>query len=98
MLDGASTALDAAALILLDNPGVKVEVIGHTDNVGDPVVNGTLSLARAIAVRDYLMGVGIEPTRIRAYGNGDTEPVADNNTAEGRAANRRIELLITKPK
>lgn len=98
LLDGASTALDAAALILLDNPDSNVEVAGHTDSEGDPVVNGTLSLSRALVVRDYLIGVGVAPSRIRAHGYGDTEPVADNNTAEGRAANRRVELRIKETK
>jgi OOP family OmpA-OmpF porin len=94
LLDGANTALDAAALILLDNPDINVEVAGHTDSDGDPVVNGTLSLARALVVRDYLIGVGVSPSRIRAHGYGDTEPLADNATEAGRATNRRVELRV----
>lgn len=97
LLDGASASLDAAVLTLLDNPTVKIEVAGHTDNEGDPVANGTLSLARALVVRDYLIGHGVSPDRIRAHGYGDSEPVANNATEEGRAANRRVELRIKKP-
>lgn len=94
LLDGASTALDAAALTLLDNPDVEVEVAGHTDSQGDSDINATLSLSRALAVRDYLIGLGVSPSRITAHGYGDSEPVADNATADGRAANRRVELRV----
>jgi OOP family OmpA-OmpF porin len=94
LLDGTSAALDAAALTLLDNPQIEVEVAGHTDAQGDSGDNASLSLSRALVVRDYLIGLGVAPSRIVAHGYGDSEPVADNATADGRAANRRVELRV----
>lgn len=94
LLDGANTVLNAAAQSLLDNPMLVVEVAGHTDSDGDYDYNSSLSLARALAVRDYLIGVGVDPSRITARGYGESEPVADNSTAEGRAQNRRVELRV----
>ena len=94
LLDGANTALNAAAQTLLDNPALVVEVAGHTDADGDPGYNASLSLGRALAVRDYLIGVGIDPRRITAHGYGEDEPIADNSTADGRAQNRRVELRV----
>jgi OOP family OmpA-OmpF porin len=94
LLDGAAASLDAAALTLLDNPDRVVEVAGHTDSQGDSGINAELSQNRAVAVRDYLIARGVAPSRITARGYGDTEPVADNATAAGRAANRRVELRV----
>jgi OOP family OmpA-OmpF porin len=94
LLDGANTALNEAAQILLDNPALVVEVAGHTDSDGDETYNASLSLGRALAVRDYLIGVGIDPARVTARGYGESEPIADNATAEGRAQNRRVELRV----
>ena len=94
LLDGANTSLNAAAQTLLDNPALVVEVAGHTDDVGDENYNAGLSLARAVSVRDYMVGLGIDPARITARGYGESEPVADNSTAEGRASNRRVELRV----
>lgn len=78
-------------------PKVVIELRGHTDNAnrtGDPDYNLKLSQRRADAVRDYLLKKGIEPQRVTARGFGDTHPVADNTTEEGRAANRRTEFVI----
>ncbi len=94
LLDGANTSLNAAAQILLDNPALVVEVAGHTDDVGDENYNGSLSLARALTVRDYMVGLGVDPARITARGYGESEPVASNETADGRATNRRVELRV----
>ncbi len=94
LLDGANTVLNEAARVLLDNPAVVVEVAGHTDSEGDELYNASLSLSRALAVRDYLIGVGVDPARITARGYGESEPIADNGTAEGRARNRRVELRV----
>jgi len=94
LLDGANTSLNAAAQILLDNPALVVEVAGHTDDVGDENYNGSLSLARALTVRDYMVGLGVDPARITARGYGESEPVASNETADGRASNRRVELRV----
>jgi OOP family OmpA-OmpF porin len=67
---------------------------GHTDAVGTDQYNMRLSLRRANAVRDYLIAGGISASRIRAEGFGESQPVASNETAEGRAQNRRVELRV----
>ncbi len=69
----------------------RIQISGHTDNVGNAAANKTLSLKRAQAVRDYLVGKGIEGTRIDAIGFGDEQPVASNDSEDGRQQNRRIE-------
>lgn len=72
-----------------------IDVIGHTDSSGADAYNQELSERRARAVADYLQGRGVIQERIVAYGRGETQPVATNDTPEGRAANRRVELMIT---
>lgn len=72
----------------------RIELGGHTDNVGLPATNLKLSLDRANTVRDYLLSKGIDPARVVAKGYGSTKPVADNKTAEGRATNRRTEVTV----
>lgn len=73
---------------------MKIEISGHTDDVGDDVYNQNLSEARAQAVRKYLIQKGIEGSRIIAIGYGETKPIAYNNTPEGRQKNRRTEVRI----
>ena len=80
---------------LVDNPNVSVEVGGHTDNTGRRASNVKLSDARANAVRDYLIGKGVNPGQLTARGYGPDQPVPDNTTVTGRAANRRVELTRT---
>ena len=72
-----------------------IDVIGHTDNQGTDTYNQGLSERRADTVASFLRGEGIRQDRLIAYGKGETQPVASNATAEGRAANRRVELVIT---
>ena len=72
----------------------KVKITGHTDNVGDPDYNVKLSLRRAEAVRDYLISLGLDSKKVEVIGAGETEPVADNSTKEGRAKNRRVEVEV----
>lgn len=84
--------LDRVAASLRDWPDVKVEVGGHTDSVADPAYNLDLSQRRAESVRQYLIDHGISPSRLQAKGYGETHPVATNDTPEGRAKNRRVEL------
>ena len=79
---------------LKDNPGMKVRFEGHTDSQGSRELNTKLSDSRAKAVCDYLANNGIEPSRMQAKGFGPDRPVADNNTEEGRAQNRRTEMVI----
>jgi OOP family OmpA-OmpF porin len=88
----ASTSLMHVAAALRADPGVRVEVGGHTDNVGRRAANLALSEARAAAVRDYLIGSGIPAERVTARGYGTAQPVAPNTSEEGRALNRRVEL------
>ncbi|MCR4964485.1 MAG: OmpA family protein [Bacteroidales bacterium] len=79
---------------LLDNPTVKVEIQGHTDNIGNDNDNLLLSERRAKAVYDLVVSKGIPTSRLRYKGYGESQPIADNNTASGRAKNRRTVFLI----
>lgn len=90
----SQTELDKLVLLLTENPGLKIEISGHTDNVGKPAENLTLSNNRAKAVVDYLAGKNIPAGRLLAKGYGETKPVADNKTEEGRALNRRTEMRV----
>jgi len=80
--------------LMKDNPGIKVEISGYTDNTGDPEYNKTLSQRRADAVKDYLVEHGIDAFRINAVGYGVTNPIGDNETRIGRRLNRRTEFKI----
>ena len=84
--------LDRVAEALVNNPTVKVEVGGHTDNSGSTATNRRLSQARANSVRNYLISNGVDGSRVTAVGYGPDSPVVANNTAANRAANRRVEL------
>ena len=86
--------LDVAVDELKANPDVRVEVAGHTDSVGSDEYNQALSERRAESVQAYLVSRGISPSRIEAVGFGETQPVASNDTAEGRANNRRVEIKV----
>jgi OOP family OmpA-OmpF porin len=88
--------LNNAAEILINHPDVKVEVQGHTDNVGSDQHNQLLSLQRALTVRNYLISKGVATNRLTTVGYGKTQPVADNKTEQGRSLNRRIELKVIK--
>ncbi|MRW89097.1 OmpA family protein [Duganella sp. FT80W] len=88
--------LDEMAAALHKVNGKKVEVIGHTDNIGLRDSNLALSQARAEAVRTYLTGKGISQEMVMVSGQGPDRPVAENTTAEGRARNRRIEFRVAQ--
>ena len=88
--------LDEMAAALQKVKGKKVEVIGHTDNVGLRESNLALSQARAEAVRTYLAGKGIPAEMVMVSGQGPDRPVAENSNAEGRARNRRIEFRVAQ--
>jgi len=79
---------------LNENPDTKVEIQGHTDNIGSEQYNMKLSEERAQTVRDYLVAKGIDPSRLTVKGYGESMPVADNSTPEGRLLNRRIEFKV----
>ena len=87
--------LNRLMAFLEKNPTVKIELGGHTDNVGSAKSNQVLSNNRARAVYDYLLSQGVVAERLSTKGYGDTKPIADNNTEEGRAENRRTEFKIT---
>ncbi|MBI4645859.1 MAG: OmpA family protein [Bacteroidia bacterium] len=86
--------LERVFQFMVDNPALKVEISGHTDDVGSDETNNKLSKNRAQAVTDYLVKSGIDPNRIITKGYGETRPVAFNNTEEGRQMNRRVEFKI----
>lgn len=88
----AYSKLDAAAESLKEWGDGKVEVAGHTDSIGSEAYNMGLSLRRAESVRNYLVNKGIPSDRLVIRGYGESQPVADNATAEGRFQNRRVEL------
>ncbi len=88
--------LDRFASTLNDNPVTTVNVIGHTDNTGSDAINDPLSVNRAAATRDYLAARGVSSSRISINGRGSHEPIADNNTASGRAMNRRVEIFVAE--
>ena len=75
-------------------PSMRIGVYGHTDSKGTPGGNLILSKQRAAAVRNYLQGKGIAANRLASEGFGQTKPIADNNTDEGRTKNRRVEFKI----
>jgi OmpA-OmpF porin, OOP family len=88
--------LDEMGTAMLKLKGQKVEIIGHTDNVGLRASNQNLSQARAEAVRNYLAGKGIPAETLVASGSGPDRPIASNDTVEGRARNRRIEFRMAQ--
>ena len=87
--------LDRLVKLMKDVPGLKVEIGGHTDNVGSTTMNNKLSQARAEAVVNYLASKGISKPRMTSKGYGPAEPIATNNSSEGRQQNRRVEFKIT---
>lgn len=86
-------AVGQIAAMLKENPGLRLSVEGHTDDVGDPKSNQTLSEQRARAVVDGIVRQGVDAKRLTATGHGQARPAADNKTEEGRAKNRRVELV-----
>ncbi len=88
--------IDEAGRALIARSGERVRVIGHTDSTGPEAYNVALSLRRAQAVRDYLLAnfSGLAAGRVEAEGAGESQPVADNGTAQGQRQNRRVEILL----
>jgi OOP family OmpA-OmpF porin len=85
--------LNMVVRVMKDNPGLKFEIDGHTDNTGIPAHNLTLSQQRSDAVMAQLIVMGIDASRLTSKGFGDTKPMADNTTLEGKANNRRVEFV-----
>jgi outer membrane protein OmpA-like peptidoglycan-associated protein len=94
---GAVSNLDRLVTFLNQNPDRRVEIEGHTDNVGSDDYNQGLSQRRADSVRSFLMQRGIASERIVAAGMGEQRPVADNTSEGGRQQNRRVEVIIANP-
>ena len=90
----AKVVLNEAAALLSQHERVVVEVAGHTDSSGSDAYNQGLSERRANSVRDYLVEKGVRASRLSAKGYGESMPVASNDTKEGRAENRRVELIV----
>jgi outer membrane protein OmpA-like peptidoglycan-associated protein len=98
LLNTAQTRLDQVAEALkAQSDSKRIVVEGHTDSQGSDAINQPLSLARASAVRDYLVTRGVDPAKITAVGMGSSRPLVDNKTAENRANNRRVEIIIGNP-
>jgi OOP family OmpA-OmpF porin len=93
ILPDSENILGEIAKMLKENPDVRLSVEGHTDNAGAATANQTLSEKRAQAVVAWLTGHGVEASRLKAKGWGQTKPVADNVAEDGRAKNRRVELV-----
>lgn len=93
-VSGSKRDLKRARALMNSAPDASFEVVGHTDNVGSDAYNQKLSEQRAEAVKGWLVSNGIDGARLSAKGEGESNPVADNGTAEGRAQNRRVELRI----
>ena len=87
--------LNQIAVMLIANPTYIIEIQGHTDNVGKPANNLILSDKRAEAVKNYLINVRVDASRLSSRGYGDTKPVTSNATPKGKALNRRVEFVVT---
>ena len=96
ILEKSYELLDEVAQALVDRPQINVSIEGHTDNQGSDSYNQDLSERRAASVRRYLIAQGVESERLSSRGFGESKPIDENRTAEGRAANRRVEFLIVK--
>ena len=88
--------LNKAVTLMKNNKTMKIEVGGHTDNVGAEATNQSLSQRRAQSVVEYMVLAGVERERLIAKGYGESVPIADNSTKEGRAKNRRTEFVIVE--
>ncbi len=94
ILPESEESLQELYTFLKENPSVRIRIVGHTDNVGSDAANQTLSEGRASSVKNDIVGRGIAAERIETAGRGESEPVATNDTEEGRAQNRRVEFVI----
>jgi len=89
--------LDKFSQSLNTYQGTTVRIVGHTDSTGNDAINNPLSVNRAASTRDYLVRQGVAFNRIAIDGRGSHEPIADNNTAQGRAKNRRVDIYVAEP-
>lgn len=91
----AKTNLDKLVPVFKENPNTNINIYGYTDNIGKESYNLTLSKNRANSVRGYLLSKGLSAGRLKTQGLGMTDPIASNETSDGRAQNRRVEFAIT---
>jgi outer membrane protein OmpA-like peptidoglycan-associated protein len=96
LTEPSAATVAAVAAALKAHPNAGVQLSGYTDSIGRPEANRKLSVGRANAVRDQLAKAGISPSRITTQGLGEENPIASNDTDEGRAKNRRVELTVTR--
>jgi OmpA-OmpF porin, OOP family len=96
LLPRSNVELNKLSSIMLENPTLEIEIIGHTDNVGTADYNLTLSRRRSAQVREFLIENGVDPMRMITTGFGQTQPISTNETEEGRQMNRRVECRILK--
>ncbi len=89
--------LDHFAQTLNSNPTTTVRIVGHTDSTGNDAINDPLSVNRAASTRQYLAARGVSPERVTIDGRGSREPIADNQSEQGRAKNRRVEIYVGEP-
>jgi OmpA-OmpF porin, OOP family len=90
----AAKILDRLVAFMQENKNSKVTLSGHTDNVGSDAYNQKLSERRVAAVREYAVKKGVDAGRISGQGFGESKPIADNKTREGRSKNRRVEIKV----
>ena len=94
MIEGSTQSLDLLVNVLKSNPSLKIEIRGHTDNVGNPILNQTLSEDRVAMVKKYLLQSGVVSNRLRGKGLGGSEPLNKDSSEASRRLNRRVEFLV----
>lgn len=94
ILSSSFASLNDLSEYLKTIPALELEIVGHTDSQGDEDFNQKLSENRAEAVRQYLMKKGVKGDRMKSIGYGETKPIGDNNTPQGREKNRRVEFIV----
>ena len=90
----AGAILDRLVAFMNENKDKNASLSGHTDNVGSDAYNQALSERRTASVKDYIVKKGVDSGRVSGQGFGESKPIADNKTAEGRAKNRRVEIKV----
>jgi outer membrane protein OmpA-like peptidoglycan-associated protein len=89
------SALDSVASTLVEYPSTAIDIVGHADSDGTDAYNQDLSERRAASVKSYLAGRGVQSVRMISSGRGESQPIASNATASGKAQNRRVQILLT---